>query len=130
MFGNLIAKIAIFALRSKRLSGNQKSLVLSALLNNLTAFPIRDIIKTDTEGNLRINGRKLDADAIIAFRESASALRESFSRKLIKEQLTYKAINLGVHMGLNTDSIIFSKAVLWIIQEENELIETLAMKEI
>lgn len=130
MLAKIIAKITVLALRSKSLKEEQKSYVLSALLDNMVFFPIQDVIATDKNGNLRVNGKKLDAEQIIAFRESATALKESFARKIIKDQMVFKAINLGVHMGINTESIAFSKAVLWILQEENILIETLAMKEV
>lgn len=122
MLEKIIAKIAVFALRTKRLSGEQKAIVTSALLDNLHAFPLRDIIKIDDSGNLIVKGRTLDAEQKISFRESGSALKNSFARRLIHDQITFKAINIGVHAGVNTDAIVFSKAALWILQEENQLI--------
>lgn len=123
MLGRIIAQITVWALRSKRLSGEQKAVVTSALLDNLYTFPIRDIITFDEVGGIRVKGRTLDTEQKIRLRESASGLKNSFARRLIHEQMTFKAINMGVHQGLNPESIVFSKAALWVIQEENELIK-------
>lgn len=124
MLSKIIAKIAVVALRSKRLSGEQKAFVTSALLDNLVAFPIRDVIQTDNTGTLLINGKSLTVEGAVAIRESAQALRNSFTRRVINEQITFRAINLGIHNGINTDAIIFSKAALWVIQEEEKLLST------
>ncbi len=129
MLGKIITKITIFALRSKRLSGEQKAEVTSALLDNLVAFPISDIVKIDENGVLKVKGRTLDIDQMIALRESAISLKESFARKLIKDQMKFLAINLGVHQGISTDTITFAKACLWVIQEEDKLVDTLTLKE-
>lgn len=123
MLQKIIAKIAVFALRNKRLSGEQKAFVTSALLDNLNTFPIRDIIEVDTIGNIKIKGRNLDSEQAIVFRESGSSLKNSFALKLIHDQMIFKAINLGIHKGDTTDMIIFSKAALWVIQEEMALID-------
>lgn len=123
MFSRIIAQLAVFALRHNRLSGEQKAFVTSALLANLNAFPIRDIIKIDDSGNLIVHGRTLDTEQRLALRESGANLKASLARQLVHDQMTFKAINLGIHNGLSTDAIIFSKAALWVIQEENALID-------
>lgn len=123
MLARIVAKLTVFALRQKRLSGEQKALVTSALLENLRAFPIRDIITTDVNGSLVIKGKVLDTEQRMLFRESGAALRSSFTRRLIHDQMLFKAINIGVHQGQNTDAVVFSKAAIWVIQEENALIE-------
>lgn len=124
MLGKVISKIAVFALRSKRLSGEQKAFVTSALLDNLVAFPIRDIISFDENGTFKINGRILDTDQKIMFRESAVGMKNSFARKIIHDQMIFRAINVGLHKAINMDSIIFSQAALWVIQEEEKLLST------
>lgn len=123
MFEKITAKLAVFALRHKKLSGEQKAFVTSALLDNLTTFPIRDIISIDQAGNLTVKGTKLDAEQKVSFRESGAALKASIARKLIHDQMIYKAINIGVHNGQSPDQITFSKAALWVIQEEDALID-------
>lgn len=122
MLQRIIAKIAVYALRSKRLSGEQKVKVTSALLDNLSYFPIQDVITIDAVGNVQVRGRSLDAEQKINLHSSASTLKTSFARRLINEQLTFKAINVGVHKAQNIETILFSQAVLWVIQEENALI--------
>lgn len=121
----LIVRLTLRLLRSKRLTGENRGRVIAALLNNLKAIPIRDVISFDTQGTLSIQGRQLELEQAMVFRDSVKALRDSYARNLIHEQLTYEAIKLGVYTGINTEMIEFSKAALWILQEENKLIEQL-----
>ena len=125
MFGHLIAKLTVFALRSKRLSGNDKALVTTALLDNLQAINIKDIIKIDEQG-IRINGRQLETEQAIQLRESVIQLQNSYARKVIREQVAYEAIKMGIHNGLNPDMILFAKAALWYDQAENQLIQSIS----
>lgn len=120
----VMAKLVIFALKSKRLSGEQKAEVLSALLENLQALPLQSIITFDEYGTVAIGGRNLEPEQAIAFRDGCRAMKDSFARKMIQEQVAYAAIKMGVHQGLNPDMILFSKAVLWYAQEENKLLST------
>lgn len=120
--------MTIFLLRSKRLSEEQKALVTSALLDNLVAIPIRDLIQVTESGQIKIQGRTLDPEGSISFRESVVALRNSYARKVIHDQMLFKAVTLGVHTGNNTDMIVFSKAAIWVIQQEDKLLSTLTQE--
>lgn len=126
MLSNLITKIALYALKTKRLSGEQKAKVTSALLDNLLTIPITDIIKFEPNGQILIDGKPLDMERAQTFRESCQALHGSMARKVIEEQIKYKAIKMGIHDGLTPDMIVFSKAALWVISEENKLLSTLS----
>jgi hypothetical protein len=128
MLERLITKLTVFCLRRKTLSGEQKASVLSALLNNLGALPIQDIISVDAVGAIKIYGKNLEPEQFISFREGVIALKESPARKLINDQIKFLAINLGIHNGLNTETIVFSKAALWLIQEEEKLLSTFSME--
>lgn len=125
MLGKLIAEIAIYALKSKRLTSDDKAIVMAQLLANLGAIPTKSVIHFDAKGALLVNGRALSMEHLGIFIESCKGLKESFARKLIRDQITFAAIEMGVHKGLNPDMILFSKAALWVIQEEESLINSI-----
>lgn len=124
MFQKITAKLAVFCLKHSRLSGEQKAFVTTALLDNLSAIPLRDIIRFDDYGVVLINGKKLEVEQALAFKESCKTMKDSFARKVIQEQVAYEAIKMGIHQGLTPDMIMFSKAALWYAQEENKLLST------
>lgn len=126
MLAKIIVKIALFSLKCRILSGEQKAAVTSALLDNMLVVPIKDIVKIDETGTLLLNGKNLDLEQAIMFKDSVVSLKNSYARKFINQQITFNAINLGVHSGMNTDMIVFSKAALWVIQEEEKLLSTIA----
>ena len=119
----VIAKFVVYILRHKRLSGEAKAICTSALLDNLFAIPICDIITFDTQGTIQIRGRTLEPEQAKVFAESARLLRDSFAKKVIREQVAYEAVKLGVKQGLTPDMILFAKAALWYDQEERNLLD-------
>lgn len=96
----------------------------TALLDKLVALPIKDTFSVSNDG-ITIKGRELEPEDMISFRESCVALKDNFARKILREQIKYLAIQYGVHNGLNTDTIMFSKAILWSMQEEDKLLDTI-----
>ncbi len=119
-----ITWLTTLLLRSKRLKGDHKTRIMSVLLDNLHAIPVNSIMQFNRDGTMLINGRSFDYEQAMAFREGVIVLKNSNARKIINDQLTYEAINLGIHQGLTPEQIQFSKAVLWIIQEEQKLIDS------
>lgn len=123
----ILVKIVMYLLKSNKVTGENKNKILSYLLQNIQAIPIRDVIKFDVDGTLKINNRALEMEQAIAFRDSARVLKDNFAKKLIQDQLTYEAIQMGVHQGLNSEMIMFSKCALWLIQEENKLLNDIVI---
>lgn len=128
MFKNLLSKVIIWSLGTTRLDNEHKARITSKLLDNLGAIPLSDVIKISDTGQLVVDGKILDVEHAILLRESAETMQHSFANRLIQQQLTYEAIKMGVHQGLNTDMIIFSKAALWYIQETKKLLTTITQK--
>ncbi len=62
----------------------------------------------------------------MTFKEACSSLKENFARKVINEQLKYKATEIGVHKSTTLDELYFAKAIIWVINEENILLEKLS----
>lgn len=126
MLNNLTTKLALYLLRKKNLSEPNKAKILSALLQNIGALPLRKTITFDNDGTIVINGKKLNPEQAIHFKESAMAYKDSFARQLIHEQLRFLAIEMGVHQGLSLERIRFSQAALWILEEEKKLLQFLS----
>lgn len=121
-----IVWITIKLLRSKRITGEQKTVLMAALLDNIHAMPIKDIVLFNADRTMTINGRKLDIEQAISFSESTIGLKNSYARNIINSQLIYEALKLGTYSGMTPEQIQFSKAALWVIQEENRLIDMVA----
>lgn len=121
-----IVWLTIKLLNAKRVTGEQKTRILSALIGNIYALPIRDTITFNQDRTMNIDGRKFDMEQAMQFSESVNGLKNSYARKVINAQLTFKAIQLGIHQGETPEKIQFSKAVLWVLQEEQALIDTVA----
>lgn len=102
---------------------------MNALLDNFRAVPIRDIIKFNQFGAVLVNGQELDAEQSIRIKQSAHALFDNQVRRLVQDQVTYNAINLGVHKGTSPETILFAKASLWVMQEEEKLVRALAQED-
>lgn len=125
MLSKLITKLTIFALRNKRLKGEQKAQITSELLKNLHAIPYKDILQTLQDGSVMINGKRMDIDTARMFRDSCIALRDNFARKIIHDQVLFEATKIGVHQANSQDAITFSKSAIWNQNEENILINGL-----
>lgn len=121
-----IVWLTIKLLKSKRVTGEQKTRLMSALLENMQAIPIRDTVQFTQNNTLIVDGRKLDIEQAMVFNDSVNGLKNSYARKVINAQLTYKAIQIGLHQGLNTEQIQFSKAILWVLQETDNLITAIS----
>lgn len=113
-------KLLLKLYKSKKTTAQDRAVILNALLEKINGFPITDIL-TYQDNRIKINGKQLDIEQSIAFKEAAIALDKNWFYKVIKEQIAYEAINIGVHKGQTNDQLVFSKAVLWIQEREKEL---------
>jgi len=128
MISNIIAKLVIFALKNKKITGESKTLIMNHLLSNINAIMIRNIISFDEKGNVKLGDRTLSREQSTSFREGCRTLMDNPSRKAIHDQICYEAIKLGVHNGLNSEMIQFSKAALWWGEQENALISSIVQE--
>lgn len=125
-----VACLAISVLKNSSLSSEDRSLCTAYLLEGLNALPTRTILNTSEQGTLLLNGEPVDYDKAMKLRESAKLLLDSSARRLVKEQITFAAIDMGVHKAINADQIMFSKAALWYIKQEEDLYALLAGDEV
>ena len=112
-------------LKSKQLSKEDRALILNALLESVQALPLNDLITFDVQGTLRVNGKQLEPEQMVQLREGAVSLEKNWAYRLIKDQTLYEAIKMGVHSSLTLDMVLMSKAAIWVIQNENKIINQL-----
>lgn len=120
-----VVKRLIHQLNKADLSLEDRVALTTCMLSKLNVLPIGDTVHI-TEGRLIINGKELDQEQMLAFRESSIALKDNYARRVINEQIRYKAVNLGINVALSLDTIMFAKAAIWCVNEEEILINTLA----
>jgi hypothetical protein len=128
MFGNVITRIVIGALRCAKLSKENKVACYNALIDNSRAVPFRDII-VNKAGQIFVKGRPIDFSEQAALRESATFLLHNKARQLVHDQMTFMAINVGVHKAETLDQVLFSKAAIWFQQQEDALYRLLAQED-
>lgn len=119
-------KLLLKLLKSKKINSEERSLILIFLLEKVNTLPIKDILTYELDGTIKVNDKNLSLEQAISLRESAVALQANQCYRLIKEQIAYEAIKIGIHMGNTLEQIIFPKAALWIQAQEIELIAKLS----
>lgn len=93
-------------------------------MGKLHALPLQDSIVIG-QGTIMVNGHNLETDQVQVFAESAVAFRDNWARKVIHEQVRYLAVNGGVFKSVSLDEIMFFKAALWCLNEEDKLLDRL-----
>jgi hypothetical protein len=121
MTSPIIQKI-IQQLKKANLSLEDRTALTTALLDKLQALPLSNTFIVG-QGKVIINGKELETEQAISFVESCNALKDNYARKIIHEQIKYLAINLGIHNCLSLDTMMFAKAALWCLQQQEELLE-------
>lgn len=113
-------------LLSTNLSVEERNALTNAILDRQYALPFHDIITIGQDGKALIKGEPLDYQRALLMQQSAKATLDSPVRQLIREQVAFQAVTIGVHKQKVPEDIIFSKAALWWGQREQELLEILA----
>lgn len=122
-------KLLLWLLRLKgfaKLKQNSRALILNYLLESVGGIPYKNLITYEPDGTLLINGKKLELEQAISFRESVILLQNNQAYKVIKEQIAYEAVKYGIHSSLTSEMLLLSKAALWIQQQELKLINDLS----
>lgn len=122
MLSKLITTLCLKLLKSAKITADDKARIINAFLSKIHTLPTRDVFSFDEMGGLKIRNKPLTVEQVLLLKDSAMTLRDSYARNLINEQMTYEAIKMGVYQGMNSDMILFSKAWLYTIEQENKLI--------
>lgn len=124
----LTTKIALIILKRKDLPLEDKTALSTALLENFDIRQFTDVLKIDEQGNVLVNGKSVDMELARKMRESAKYTLDSTVRKLVRDQVDILAINLGVHNGDTLEKVLFSRAALWVHQQEERFYILLAQE--
>lgn len=98
------------------------------ILNKLGALPLSEIIKTDDNGQLLINGELVELDQARKLQMQATLALENPAMKLILEQMKFAAIVYGVHKAESPTQILFARGALWWSQMVDSYLQTLAQR--
>lgn len=123
-------KILLWILKNRKISTNSRLLITNYLLESINALPIKEIITYNLEGTVRINGKELTPEQAIQFKEGAVALENNGTYRVIKDQIAYEAIKMGIHSSLSMEMILMSKSALWLQEQEKKIISDLAGQEV
>jgi len=124
----ILANLVIRLLRSSDFSLKERTKLVTALLDKLNFIPYKDIIEIDQQGRIMINGQSLPLEKAIQIKESAKAVLDNQCRNLVREQVAFKAVTMGVHNGTMPEQLYWCRTALWIYQQEDELYRVLAQE--
>ena len=123
----LLTRLTLWALKTSKIRGEDKTLILNALCENLGVLPIKDAISTNPQGQVLIRGKLLtDVDQANAIKQGASAMMDNGTRRLVKEQLMTEAGKIMLYMGKTPEDILFAKAIVWVALTEDKIYNDLA----
>ncbi|MEI6532492.1 MAG: hypothetical protein WCO06_01490 [Candidatus Roizmanbacteria bacterium] len=122
---NKITEKLIKQFRKTNLSLEDRVALTTVLLDKLQALPLESTFIIDSKG-ISVNGKVLEPEQVINFTESCAALKDNFARKVINEQIRYLSVNMGIHNSLSIDTLMFAKAALWCLSQEEELLSKIA----
>ncbi len=120
----MLTKIITWLLDRKQLSLKDKNHLMTHLTKNIGITAIDAVIGYDDSGSLTIRGKTLSPEQVILFKQGLSLLQDNWARKVIREQMKYDALMIGV-LASDTEKILFAKALNWLLMKEEELVQTL-----
>ena len=108
--------------KKANLSLEDRAALTNILLEKLKAVPLENTFIIEG-GNVFINSKQMDPEQLINFRESCIALKDNVANKIIHEQIRYLASNLGVYKATTMEELVFYKAALWAINQQDVLLD-------
>lgn len=118
---NPTIKKVIQQFKKVKLTSEERIEIMNAMLEKLAVPPISDIITLE-KGEIKVKDHALDVQQLTDFKLSLMALQDNPARKILFEQIKYEAVKMGVHRSVSVDELLFSKAALWILNQEEELL--------
>lgn len=121
----MITDFLLWLSRRRTLSAKVRMKIVTELIHRGGALPLHATI-TEDGGKTLIRGVPLDVSQATALKESAEYALENSARKTVREQIRYEAIKHGIHTALTPEQTYFAKAALWVIDQEEEMLNILA----
>jgi len=104
------------------LSLEDRTALITVLLSKLHTLPLNDTFII-SQNSVIINGKPLEPEQLIVFRDSCISLKDNFAFKVLSEQVRYLSTNLGVYKSISQDELFFYKAALWTLQQYDDLLD-------
>lgn len=121
----MLWKLALFYLRRKKLSRDERVDLLNYFNKEMNAFPVSDSVRIKTDGMILANGRQMTLEQREVFLQGARSLLGNSAFNLIADQVVYQAMRKGLHDSNDFDSTYFSKTALYFIDLFRKYLETL-----
>ncbi|MCK5605583.1 hypothetical protein KAR91_27060, partial [Candidatus Pacearchaeota archaeon] len=128
MFSNIVTRSVIWLMRNTKFSMENRNACTIALLDKLNAIPSHDIINVDATGQIYFNRKPVDADKMSQLRSQADDLINHPLRQLVREQVQFRAVKVGIHKGETAEQTLFARAAIWQADQEDEIYEQIAHK--
>lgn len=120
----MIVSLIKLILRIPLTDKDQTNLV-NAVINRV-GIPLRNILAVDGNRRILVNGSPLSIEQTQGIQEGAYALLRNPTRKLIRDQVRFQAVDKGYLQSNDPKVQLFYKAALLFAQEEEELTRVLA----
>ncbi len=124
----VLIKIIGRLLKSEKLTIANRLILTTYILDSLDSLPFDSIITVSESGETLIQGTPLDVDKTRQLRESSRAALDNQALAVIRAQVAFTAVTLGVHKVTNPEQLLFARAALWWGQEEIKHLRALAQR--
>lgn len=110
------------------ISMDDRALLTTAILDKLGALPLSAIITNDEQGQLLVHNEPLNIENARILRDSAIQALENQALALIRSQVAFSAITIGIHKAEKVEQMIFGRTALWWGQEVERYLMILAQR--
>lgn len=114
---------------NNHLSVEQMNELSIHIMDIVQATPIHDIIYTNDDGQLIVNGKPVEMEKMVQLREHARIALDNKALELIRKQVAFTAIANGIHKAETPEQMIFNRAAIWYHQMLENHLKLLAQRE-
>lgn len=117
-------KKALDYLENNELTQHEHLRLLGILNKQLNIFPLSEVLIQTPMGAILANGRELNMEELVKFRQGINAIKGNWAFQLLGDQILFLAIHQGVHLGDTTEKMLWSRTAIWFIIKFRNLITT------
>lgn len=128
MWNRFVVWLTNFSLAKSNLTLEQRNRIISQIMSNLQALPIHGIISTNEDGEILIGGRSLEIDKLRQIREAAIVALDNKALSIVDQEVLYAAVVGGLHKATKPEDLYFFRAAIWVMQQREFQLRTLAQR--
>lgn len=119
--------LVLWALKTAKITGQDKTRITNALLANIGILSIKDAIYINEQNQIMVRGKPVtDVDMANSIRQGASAILDNGTRKIVKEQLRTEASKILLYQSKIPEDLLFAKAIVWVELTEDRIYQELS----